>query len=186
MALTASPDLLPASSGLQWGHRRIREVARQSPAAAEGLIPTSGARWRATWRSLARPPDPAAALHAHLWLAHPMLGLFPIPGLERGNWVTPVALCGDMLEGMIAAMPGLVTRAGDCRHHPLLYPDAGHSLRSHPSRGVSCAGLHARPLEGPAAALCSDLAVCLTVALPYLPVPAPTPSGGSASSLASW
>ena len=44
------------------------------------------------------------------WLTLCAWPLFPRPGPGASGWGFPIfALCGDMLEGMIAAMPGLVT-----------------------------------------------------------------------------
>jgi small-conductance mechanosensitive channel len=111
MALLASVLFFGLIWSLQWGHRRIRKWLANRLLLQKGLIPHQ-------WRQVAGNVEVRLLglltllllfMLTYGWLTY-VLGLFP----HTRAWSEQLGdslftLCGDMLEGMIAAMPGLVT-----------------------------------------------------------------------------
>ncbi|MFG0873900.1 mechanosensitive ion channel family protein [Aeromonas media] len=111
MALLASVIFFGLIWSLQWGHRRIRKWLANRLLLQKGLIPHQ-------WRQVAGNVEVRLLglltllllfMLTYGWLTY-VLGLFP----HTRAWSEQLGdslftLCGDMLEGMIAAMPGLVT-----------------------------------------------------------------------------
>ncbi len=111
LALLSSLIFFGLIWSLQWGHRRVRKWLANRLLLQKGLIPHQ-------WRQVAGNVEIRLLglltlllifMLTYVWLTY-VLGLFP----QTRAWSERLgdslfALCGDMLEGMIAAMPGLVT-----------------------------------------------------------------------------